>query len=217
MTKYLDGVLFCAVTKCFLPLANTNLHLLIACHGLHITVRHREWSCILQALPYISVGASILCPVVSTQTNLRSKDECGVVELLAPADPKVTLNKTARTEIWRWLSDIKAGLRAQSYSWVRNLLLFDHKENDTALNRAIKVAFVPWHLKGSFTTFFIGSWLKKKRQVAAHHNTYEWLLLSKWNTFHVYPFLLDWVMTLTQWPKSKAEWKETVSEFHATY
>lgn len=99
----------------------------------------------------------------------------------------------------------------QSYSRVRNLLLFDHKENDTALNRAIKLilkAFVPWHLKGSFYNSFYQFSVEQKKQVmfAARHNTQQCWALSKLNTLpRAYPFLLCSVVTLAQWPKSTLE------------
>lgn len=42
LSKYLDGVLFCGVTKHFLPLAKNNLQLRIACHGIHYAVGHKD-------------------------------------------------------------------------------------------------------------------------------------------------------------------------------
>lgn len=102
LSKYLGGVLFCGVTKWYLPLAKNNLQLLIACHGINYAVRQEDHECIytLQALPY-AVDAVILLSLVSLCTNkiCTAEDKSRGVDFLAPADPKLALNKTARTEM----------------------------------------------------------------------------------------------------------------------
>lgn len=87
--------------KCFLPLANSNLHLPIARHWMHYTAKTRvSWmnSYILQALPYKAGTSVFFIRQHTNKTHLPCTDKPGCVDFfffffLARDDPRVSKRK----------------------------------------------------------------------------------------------------------------------------